>query len=85
MPTTSNSPLITLEDVLDALAANLPKLEHNQLYSLEQLVGKERWLATPTGHRKQLGTEFKQLVLNSDTPVRWVDRGLDNSQLYELK
>ena len=83
MPT--NGPLITIDDVEEAMNANLSNLEHNTKYTLEKLVGEERWLATPTGHRKQLGVQFKDQALRGDMPVTWVDRRNDNSQMYELK
>ena len=82
MPT--NGALINLDHVLEAMYANLSNLEHNTKYTLEQLVGKERWLATPTGHRKQLGNQFKFLVVTQYLPVTWVGSKPDNSQLYEL-
>jgi hypothetical protein len=83
MPT--NGPLITIDDVVEAMRANWSHLQHDQEYILEHLVGNERWLATHTGHRKQLGAQFKALAINGELPVRWVDRRDDNSQLYELK
>jgi hypothetical protein len=85
MPTTNNNPLITITDVLDAMHSNLPSLDHSRSYTLQQLVGNERWLASHTGHRKQLGAKFKALALSEELPVSWVDRGLDNIQVYEMK
>ena len=82
MPT--NGPLIDITDTLDAVRANWSHLEHNRLYTLKQLVGKERWLATPPSHRKQLGVEFKALAPGV-LPLRWVDRRSDNSQVYQLR
>lgn len=82
MPT--NGPLINLDRFLEAMYANLPILEHNTEYTLEQLVGEEQWIATPTGHRKQLGIQFKFLVVTQHLPVTWVGSKSDNSQLYEL-
>jgi hypothetical protein len=83
MPT--NGPLINLDRVLEAMYANLSNLEHNTEYTLEQLIGEERWLATPIGHRKQLGIQFKFLIVTQYLPVTWVGSRSDNSQLYVLK
>jgi hypothetical protein len=82
MPT--NGPLINLDRVLEAMYANLSNLGHNTEYTLEQLVGEERWLATSIDHRKQLGIQFKFLVVTQSLPVTWVGSKSDNSQLYEL-
>jgi hypothetical protein len=83
MPT--NGPLIDVTNTVEAMNANLSNLEHNTEYTLQDLVGKERWLATPSGHRKQLGVPFKALAKSDELPVRWVDRKDNNSQVYELK
>jgi hypothetical protein len=83
MPT--NGPLTTIDDVVEAMHANWGNLEHGQPYTLEQLVGTECWQATPAGHRKQLGHEFKALVDSGDQPVLWVDRRSDNSQVYQMR
>jgi hypothetical protein len=82
---TTNGPLITIDDVEEAMNANFSNLEHNTEYTLGDLVGKDRWLATHTGHRKQLGVQFKHLVLTTEQPVVWVRCGTDNSQIYALK
>ena len=83
MPT--NSPLITIDDILAVIHANLPNLVHNTEYTLAQLVGHEPWLATYKGHRTQLGSIFKQLAISGDLPVTWVRSGSNNSQIYALK
>jgi hypothetical protein len=83
MPT--NGPLTTIENVVEAMYTNFSNLEHNTEYTLGDLVGKDRWLATHTGHRKQLGVQFKHLVHTTEQPVVWVRCGTDNSQIYALK
>ncbi len=80
-----SGPLIDITDTVEAMHANWSHLEHNQLYTLQQLVGKERWLATHTSHRKQLGAQFKALALSGELPVRWVRSKDDNSNVYVLK
>ena len=60
MPT--NGPLITIDDVVEAMHANWSHLQRDQEYPLKHLVGNERWLATHKGHRPQLGHEFKALA-----------------------
>ena len=83
MPT--NGPLITINDVVEAIHFRLPQLARNTPYTLEQLAGKKRWLATPSGHRKQLGHHFRVLEAKGYLPVRWFDRRSDNAQRYQLK
>jgi hypothetical protein len=83
MPT--NGPLITIDDVVEAMHANWSHLQHNQLYTLKHLVGKERWLATHKGHRPQLGSQFKALARREELPVRWVRSKDDNNNVYKLK
>ncbi len=85
MTATNSSPLITIDDVVEAMHANWSRLQRDREYKLEHLVGKERWLATHKGHRPQLGHEFKALVLGGAQPVAWVRCGSDNNQIYKLK
>jgi hypothetical protein len=83
MPT--NGPLTTIENVVEAMYANLSNLEHNTEYTLEQIVGDERWLATHKGHRTQLGRQFKALARRGELPVSWVKSKDDNINVYVLK
>lgn len=84
MLTTNNSPLINITDVVDAVNVNLPNLEHNKSYTLQQLVGKERWLSTHASSRKQLGIQFKALALSEVLPVHWAGSRPNHSQVYQL-
>jgi hypothetical protein len=85
MTATNSSPLINIDDVVEAMHANWSHLLHDQEYKLEHLVGKERWLATPVGHRKQLGVPFKALARQGELPVSWVRSKDDNNNVYVLK
>jgi hypothetical protein len=85
MTATNSSPLINLDRVLEAMYANLSNLEHNTEYTLEQIVGDERWLATHRGHRTQLGRQFKALARRGELPVSWVRSKDDNNNVYVLK
>jgi hypothetical protein len=85
MPTNNALPLITVQDVQDAVRVNLPNLTHGQPYPLEDLVGTDRWQATHKGHRNQLGQQYKVLALAGEQPVRWVDTRSDNSNVYQLR
>ena len=85
MSTNNNSPLITIDDVVEAMHANLPDLQHDQEYTLEQIVGDERWLATHKGHRPQLGRQFKALARRGELPVSWVRSKDNNNNVYVLK
>jgi hypothetical protein len=85
MTATNSSPLITIDDVVEAMHANWPHLLHDQEYKLEHLVGEERWLATHKGHRPQLGRQFKALARRGELPVSWVKSKDDNINVYVLK
>ncbi len=85
MTATNSSPLINIDDVVEAMHANWPHLQHDQEYKLEHLVGNARWLATHKSHRPQLGSQFKALVRRGELPVSWVRSKDDNNNVYVLK
>ena len=85
MPDSNPQPLVTLEDVQDAVRDNLPNLSQGSRYLLEDLVGKERWHATRKGQRNQLGHLYRDLVSAGNEPVFWVKRRSDNRQVYQLR
>jgi hypothetical protein len=85
MNMSNQSSIITVDDLIQAVHENLPNLERNTPYTLEELVGNERWNAIYKGHRNNLGSEFKARALRGELPVIWHDRGTDNVQKYQLK
>lgn len=85
MPDSNPQPLVTLQDVQDAVIANLPNLSQGSRYLLEDLVGKDRWHATQKGARSQLGQLYKEKVLAGEEPVYWVTCRSDNRQVYQLR
>lgn len=50
---------ITLNDVIDAVYANLATLRTNSDYTLEQLTGLQFWATLSSGQRKRFGIQFK--------------------------
>lgn len=85
MPTRPKTAHTSITDVLDAMHANLPNLVTAKEYLLPDLVGKAFWHSMPTGTRKHLGVEFKDLVLNGGQPVKWCDCKSNNSNVYQLR
>lgn len=83
MPSATNR--ITITHLLEALQANLPNLEPDTPYLLEDLVGDEFWHSMSTGTRKHLGVAFKALAQGGDQPVEWRGRKSNNKQVYQLK
>ena len=75
---------VTISDIVNALQSNLPNLEQGKPYTLQELVGDSLWNSIPTGNRKQLGHEFKELAESGGHAVKWRGRRSDNCQVYEL-
>ena len=74
----------TIDDVINAINANLPHLEFGEEYTLENLTGSEFWSHLSKGERTGLGIEFKAHAKATGVPVLWVGSTPTHKQLYQL-
>lgn len=75
---------ITLNDVIDAVYANLATLRTNSDYTLEQLTGLQFWATLSSGQRKRFGIQFKAYAAQGGAMVAWNGTTSCHKQLYRL-
>lgn len=76
---------ISMAEVLHALDANLPNLEHYvdcQPFLLQTLVGEEFWQSLSMGQRRSLGHQFKLAAMYCDLPVSWCGSTSNGRLIY---
>ena len=75
---------VTLNDVINAVTANMPNLQRDVDYTLEQLTGHTFWASLSSGQRKGLGIQFKAYSRQPGAIVTWTGSTPTHTQRYQL-